>query len=70
MKRRLFIALLIMGTLASGQGASAYTQENENNIHDYIVDIFKDIEAIFSWHVDDRKTLKEVGEDLGQGILA
>ena len=67
MRRRLFIALLIIGTLVSPRIARAY---DETPVHDHIVDFFKEIEAIFSWHVDDRKTLKEVGEDLGQGILA
>ena len=42
----------------------------EHAVHDGIADVFKDIEAVFSWHVEDRKTLKEVAEETWQGILA
>ncbi len=43
---------------------------DETPIHDRIVEIFKDFEAIFSWHMEDRKTLKEVSEEAGQAILS
>ena len=68
--RALLPALLIIGTLLTGQQALSYDKENEKNLHDHIVDVFKDIEAIFSWHVEDRKTLKEDIEEAWQGILS
>ena len=39
-------------------------------IHDELVEMFKEVEAVFSWHVEDRKTLKEVGDETVQGILS
>ena len=69
MKIRPFLsALLIIGTLTVVTPAQAYDSENEKNLHDGIVEIFKDIEAVFAWHVEDRKTLKEGLEDLFKGI--
>ena len=43
---------------------------DEHEIHDRIVEIFKDVEAVFSWHMEDRKTLKEVSEEAGRAILS
>ncbi len=42
----------------------------ERPLHDSIVGFFKEIEAVFSWHLEDRKTLKEVAEETAQGILS
>ena len=43
---------------------------DDTALHERLVEIHKDIEAIFSWHVEDRKSLKEVGEETLQGILS
>ena len=39
-------------------------------LNERLVEISKDIEAIFSWHVEDRKSLKEAAEETAQGILS
>ena len=69
MKKFLTLIFLIALCLLSERGF-AYDKENEKNLHDHIVDVFKDIEAIFSWHVEDRKTLKEDIKEAWQGILS
>ena len=58
----------MIGTLTIVAPVQAYDSGNKKNIHDVIVEIFKDIEAVFAWHVEDRKTLKEGLEDLFKGI--
>ena len=68
--RTLFSTLLIIGALTAVSVAHAYNEENAGNLHDHIVEIFKDIEAVFSWHVEDRKSLKEDLEDTWHGITA
>ena len=59
-------ALLLLVLLCLPGRAFAW---DEKPLHDRIVEVFKEIEAVFSWHMDDRKTLKEVTEETVQGIL-
>jgi len=64
-KSLIFLVLVIL----CGSTVSAFAWDKQP-LHDRLVEIFKDIEAVFSWHMDDRKTLKEVGEETARGILS
>ena len=55
---RLFLALLLVFLLQTANASA-----RENSISEFLTDFSKDVDAVFSGHMDDRKTLTEtVGE--------
>ena len=46
-------------------GAFAY---EEDSIHGFFEEAFKDVEAVFRAHVEDRKSLSEITQEAWQGL--